>query len=124
MLKKVLHTGISVNDLDQTVARFKTLGFTIRNQFEKPDPKAKVVTVEKGEAAYELWQFQDTQHPHVQYIQNHIAFYSDDLPTDLAELERQGFKTVIPITDGMILRYAFVQDPSGATYEIATEKTQ
>ncbi len=122
MLKQVLHTGVRVDDLEKAVELYKRLGFSIRNQFDKPEPKAKVATVEKGEAAYELWQFEDAEHPQVKFIQNHIAIYSDDLQSDLKELEKQGFTIVIPVTDGVVLRYAFVQDPSGCTYEIATKK--
>ena len=122
MLKKVLHTGVRVDNLEKTVELYKSLGFTIRNEFEKPEPKAKVVTVEKDGAAYELWEFEDTGHPQVEFIQNHVAIYSDNLTADIKDLESLGYKVVIPITEGVILRYAFVRDPSGATYEIATEK--
>jgi lactoylglutathione lyase len=122
MLKKVLHTGIEVSDLVKTIALYETLGFEVINTFEKPEPKAHVATVRKGETAFELWQFEDKEHPQVQYIRSHIAFYSDDLAKDVQKLMASGYDLVIPITDGVVLRYAFVQDPSGACYEIATEK--
>ena len=92
------------------------------NKFHKPEPAAEVVTVQKGDTAFELWQFIDTKHPQVPYIRSHVAIYSDSLEEDIHQLEVQGFKIVIPITEGVILRYAFLQDPAGANYEIATEK--
>jgi catechol 2,3-dioxygenase-like lactoylglutathione lyase family enzyme len=123
MLSRVLHTGISVADLDNAIALYESLGFEITNRFEKPEPKARVATVHRGEAAFELWQFEDTTHPQVAFIRNHVAIYSDDLHADIKRLITDGYKLVIPITDGVVLRYAFVQDASGTCYEIATEKS-
>jgi catechol 2,3-dioxygenase-like lactoylglutathione lyase family enzyme len=54
MLSRVLHTGISVADLDNAIALYESLGFEITNRFEKPEPKARVATVHRGEAAFEL----------------------------------------------------------------------
>jgi len=123
MLKRILHTGVEVANLAETVALYKDLGFEVANEFEKPEPKAKVATVKKGDTAFELWQFEDRAHPQVAFIRNHVAVYSDDLENDVQAFIRRGYKLVIPVTDGVILRYAFVQDPAGACYEIATEKT-
>ena len=122
MLKQVLHTGVEVADLAKAIELYKSLGFELHRQFEKPEPKAQVATVKKGETAFELWQFEDKDHPQVAFIRNHIAIYSDNLEQDIKQLVADGYKLVIPITEGVILRYAFVQDPSGACYEIATEK--
>ena len=123
MLLRVLHTGIAVNDLDKAIELYESLGFSIVNRFEKPEPKAHVATVRQGEAAYELWQFEDREHPQVAYIKSHVAIYSDDLPGDIKKLTADGYTLVIPITEGVVLRYAFVQDVSGTCYEIATEKS-
>lgn len=123
MLTKVLHTGVRVEDVESATDLYVSLGFTIRNKFEKPEPKAQVITVEKDGAAFELWQFEDVDHPQVQFIQNHIALYSNDLTADVARFVNKGFKLVIPETDGVTLRYAFVQDSSGLTYEIGTDKS-
>lgn len=122
MLKRVLHTGASVADLDIAVALYKRLGFGVVNQFTKPEPKARVATVKHDETAFELWEFEDTTHPQVAFIRNHIAIYSDDLETDVGVLIAEGYKLVIPPTEGVIMRYAFVQDDAGCCYEIATQK--
>jgi catechol 2,3-dioxygenase-like lactoylglutathione lyase family enzyme len=122
MLKQILHTGVAVADLAKEVALYLKLGFEVANEFEKPEPKAKVATMKKGEAAFELWQFADHAHPQVAFIRNHIAIYSDDLENDVKQLVAEGYKLVIPITEGVVLRYAFVQDAVGACYEIATSK--
>jgi len=122
MLKHVLHTGVEVSDLAKAVALYENLGFEVINKFEKPEPKAHVATVKKDSTAFELWQFENKTHPFVAFIRNHIAFYSDDLEKDVNNLVNDGYNLVIPITEGVLLKYAFVQDPSGACYEIATEK--
>ena len=80
--------------------------------------------MKKGELCFELFKFEDTEHPWVLYIGSHIALYSDDIEADVADFVSRGYKLVIPINDGTLLRFAYVQDPSGAfCYEIATEKT-
>ena len=122
MLKHVLHTGVEVADLAKMISFYKGLGFEVSNQFEKPEPKAKVAILKRGDVAFELWQFEDSQHPQVRFIRNHIAFYSDDLEHDVQNLVQQGFRLVIPITEGVIMRYAFVQDAADSCFEIATEK--
>jgi len=123
MLKNVLHTGIEIADLAKSVELYKSLGFEVANEFNKPEPKAKVVIVKKDDMAFELWQFEDKMHPQVAFIRNHIAIYSDDLESDVQQLVDDGYKIVIPITEGTILRYTFVQDSAGTfCYEIATKK--
>lgn len=123
MLKSVLHTGIEVADLAKSIELYKSLGFELANEFVKPEPKAKVATVKKDDTAFELWQFEDKEHPQVAFIRSHVAIYSDDLENDVQQLIDSGYKVVIPVTEGVILRYAFVQDPASAfCYEIATKK--
>lgn len=122
MLKKVLHTGVEVADLTKAIELYKSLGFEVTKEFDKPEPKAKVAIVARGEASFELWQFEDKEHPQVAFIRNHVAIYSDDLENDVQRLVDSGHNLVIPVTEGVVLRYAFVQDAAGACYEIATEK--
>jgi catechol 2,3-dioxygenase-like lactoylglutathione lyase family enzyme len=47
MLARVLHTGIEVADLATAISLYTSLGFEVVNEFEKPEPKAKVATVKK-----------------------------------------------------------------------------
>jgi catechol 2,3-dioxygenase-like lactoylglutathione lyase family enzyme len=122
MLTTILHTGIAVADIDASIALYQSLGYELTKQFDKPEPAAKVASLKLGDVGIELWQFADMSHPQVEFIRNHVAIYSDDLAADVDMLVRQGYKLVIPITEGVILRYAFVQDPAGTCYEIATEK--
>jgi catechol 2,3-dioxygenase-like lactoylglutathione lyase family enzyme len=122
MLKKVLHSGMGVNNLEQAIQLFISVGFKKVKEFHKTEPDADVVVMSKGETAFELFQFDD-EHPHVEFIRNHVAFYSDAIEDDVAQLLKAGYKLTIPITEGVIFRYAYLQDASGTNYEIATEKT-
>ena len=124
MLKNILHTGIEVDDIKTAVKFYEGIGYTLVDQFAKPEPKAKVAVVRKNDSSFELWQFEDQDHPYVEFVRNHMAVYSDDIEKDVETLVRQrGYKLTIPITDGVRLRYAYVQGPNGQNYEIATEKS-
>lgn len=120
MLKKILHTGVEVADLAKAIELYKSLGFVVAKQFEKP--KTKIAIVTKGETTFELLQFEANNSPQVAFIRNHVAFASDDLENDVQQFIDSGYKLVIPITEGTLVRYAYLQDAAGACYEIATEK--
>ena len=79
--------------------------------------------IARGDTTLELFEFHNPEHPQVEYIKSHIAIYSDDIENDVNTLIQQGYKLTIPITEGMVLKFAYVQDATGTNYEIATEKT-
>jgi catechol 2,3-dioxygenase-like lactoylglutathione lyase family enzyme len=122
MLKRILHTGLAVPDLDKALEFYHTLGFETTKLFNKSDIDADVALVTRGETAFELFEFHNPAHPQVEFIRHHVAIYSDDLEADINALTDQGCKLTIPITDGVIFRFAYVQDASGTNYEIATDK--
>ncbi|HUY85204.1 MAG TPA: VOC family protein [Candidatus Dormibacteraeota bacterium] len=123
MLKKILHTGLAVNDLEGMIKLYESLGFEVIKRFHKSDINADVVMVTKGETTFELFEFHDQDHPQVEFIRNHVAIYSDSIEEDVNALLKQGYRLTIPITEGVVFRFAFLQDKAGANYEIATEKT-
>lgn len=123
MLKRLLHTGLAVPELDAAIKLYESLGFTNVKRFHKPDLDADVAMVSRGEATYELFEFHNPEHPQVEFIRNHIAIYSDSIEADVEALLNQGYKLTIPITEGIVFRFAYVQDKAGTNYEIATEKT-
>lgn len=100
MLKRVLHTGVAVDDLEKAVQLYESLGFLVHNRFEKPEPRAQVATVKKGDVAFELWQFAEPAHPLVAFIRNHVALYSDDLEADLDALAAAGLHPRYPCYRG------------------------
>ena len=123
MLKYILHTGLAVPDLEQAIAMYQELGFKAAKRFHKPDLAADVAMMTKDDTTFELFEFHDPDHPQVKFIRNHIAIYSDALQEDIATLSQKGYKVTIPITEGIVFRFAYVQDAIGTNYEIATDKT-
>lgn len=123
MLKRVLHTGLAVPNLPDAIQLYRSLGFEVVKEFHKPDLKADVAMVAKDETTFELFEFSDPGHPQVQFIRNHIAIYSDNLEEDIDMLIGKGYTLTIPITEGIVFRFAYVQDDSGTNYEIATDKS-
>ncbi len=122
MLRRILHTGIAVPNLGDSIKLYESLGFKVVKEFHKPDIDANVVYVVKDGTTFELFQFNNPGHPQFEFIRNHIAIYSDSIEEDVQALIDKGYKLTIPIIDGMVLRFAYVQDSVGINYEIATEK--
>jgi catechol 2,3-dioxygenase-like lactoylglutathione lyase family enzyme len=123
MLKKVLHTGLAVPNLESSIKMYESLDFKLDKKFHKPDIDADVAIVMRHETAFELFEFHNQNHPQVEFIRNHIAIYSDAIEEDINKLLGQGYQLTIKITEGVIFRFAYLQDQSGTNYEIATEKT-
>ncbi len=122
MLKRILHTGLAVPNLQDAIKMYGSLGFQATKEFHKADLDADVAMVTKGETTFELFQFNNPDHPQVVFIRNHIAIYSDSIEEDVKTLLENGYRLTIPITEGMVFRFAYVQDSVGCNYEIATEK--
>ncbi len=119
MIGKFLHVGFEVDNLEQSIAFYNKLGFEVKKQFDKPEPKAKAAHITNTDGTtFELWQFIDKNHPQVKYVRQHIAVESDNLESDIQELVNSGCELVIPITKGVTLTYAFVKDPSGNYIEV------
>lgn len=123
MIKKFWHTGVTVKDLDKAIAEYELLGFKVTKRFEKPEPHANAAIVEHHNgSSLELWEWLDTTHPQVEYIKSHLAFMSDNLEEDIEKLVKEGCEVVIPKTEGVLVLYSYVRDPSGNYVEIAQEK--
>lgn len=123
MLTHLLHNGLTVPDLERSKKFYGSLGFEVIKEFHKSDINADVAMVQKGDTTLELFEFHGSDNPQVEFIRNHIAFYSDSLEDDVEALVNAGYKITIPITEGMVFRFAYVQDEVGTNYELATQKT-
>jgi catechol 2,3-dioxygenase-like lactoylglutathione lyase family enzyme len=77
MLKRILHTGVAVPDLEAAIKFYELLGFQEVKRFHKPEPDMDVVMVQRGEIVFELFVFNDLEHPHIPIIRNHVAIYSE-----------------------------------------------
>jgi predicted enzyme related to lactoylglutathione lyase len=123
MIKKFWHAGVTVKDLEKAIAQYELLGFKLTKRFEKPEPHANAAIVEhQNGSALELWEWIDINHPQIQFIKSHLSFISDDLDEDIDKLVKQGCEVVIPKTEGVLVLYSYVRDPSGNYIEIAQER--
>ncbi|MFI5270587.1 MAG: VOC family protein [Candidatus Saccharimonadales bacterium] len=123
MIKKFWHVGLTVKNLDEAITQYALLGFTVSKRFEKPEPHGYAAIVDHPNgSSLELWQWIDTVHPQVEYIKKHLAFISDNIEEDIEKLVAQGCEVVIPKTEGVLVFYSYVRDPSGNYIEIAQDK--
>jgi catechol 2,3-dioxygenase-like lactoylglutathione lyase family enzyme len=120
MIKHLHHIGLSVKNLDQSIKFYEVLGWKVVMRLEKSTLGAKAVFLSKAnETNLELWHFKNKRHKVVPIIKNHTAFQTDSLATDLKFFTENGFKIVIPITNGtFVKRYAFVQDKQNNSIEL------
>lgn len=102
MLKKVDHIGIAVEDLQQSVALYKTLTGKDPDHFEEvPEQKVKTAFFSVGESHLELLQATDPESPIAKYIAkqgrggiHHICVQVEDIHLKLAELKEAGVRLI------------------------------
>jgi catechol 2,3-dioxygenase-like lactoylglutathione lyase family enzyme len=124
MIKKFWHAGVTVPDLNQAIEEYELLGFKLIERFDNTTPKAVAAHMEHADGSgVELWQWEDKDHPQVEFIKSHLAFESDSSEKDVARLIEQGCEVVIPRTEAETVTFTFVRDPSGNYIEIAEKKT-
>lgn len=121
MIKKFWHVGFSVNNLDNAIAQYESLGFKLVQRFEKTQPKSLAAHMNHPNGSgIEMFQFIDKNHPQVEFIKQHIAFISNNIEEDLKILESQGCQVVIPVTAGVtVKKFSFIRDPNEQYIELA-----
>lgn len=118
MIKRLHHTAIQVEDLEESIKFYESIGFKVVKEFEKDEPKSKAAFIENG-TLLELWQFENENDPQTQIIKKHIGLETDDLERDLRDFQQNGYEIVIPITKGVTIKqFAFVKDKNGNYFEL------
>lgn len=117
MITKFLHHGMKVNNLDESLEFYTSIGFKVIKRFKRDDLYATAAHVSSDGGVLELWQF-DEPHPQHEYIAKHAALETDDLVKEVEIFKHNGYKEVIPITQGKTLKYAFLQDEQGNCIEL------
>jgi catechol 2,3-dioxygenase-like lactoylglutathione lyase family enzyme len=123
---KFVHTGISVYDLDRSVAWYtKKLGFQEIKRFEKPDLEIKGAALKCGDCILEILQ-PDTP----QLIlggentlagslrktgNNHFAISVDDAKSLFSEFKEKEINLVSDLQDN---KFFFCRDPDGTLIEV------
>ena len=119
MIRKLLHTRMRVNDMDETIRFYRDiLGLSVSERKKSPrGSELAFLKVPNSEEEIELCSFPASGKVEVQEDLVHLAFEVDDLDDMMTYLKEKG----IPITDGPTTtssgnRFCFIDAPD--RYEI------
>jgi methylmalonyl-CoA/ethylmalonyl-CoA epimerase len=125
---KFHHAGISVPDLEATIAWYKTmLGFELERRDSLPPLKAKVAFLRRGDLAFEVFEVpgaaplpEDRRVPNKDLLTHgnkHIAFAVKDVRATVDVLKERGADIVfvLDIGGGTV---SFIRDNSGNLIEL------
>lgn len=131
----VHHTGITVSDLDRSVAFYERLGFEVAERIEEegeevergvgvPGAKLRVATLEGPNSRLELIEYLKPSngpapHPNNGIGAAHVCLEVEDVDAAVAELREQGIEFLTePITHEAGIRWVYAKDPDGITAEL------
>ena len=131
----VHHTGITVSDLDRSVAFYERLGFEVAARIEEegeevergvgvPGAKLRVAMLEGPNSRLELIQYLQPSngpapHPNNGIGAAHVCIEVDDVDAAVAELREQGIEFLTdPITHEAGIRWVYAKDTDGITAEL------
>ncbi len=117
MITQLHHFGMMTDDLEKSVAAYKSFGFTLFREFTKPGMKGAMLL--KDNAGVEFFEFEDPAGELEQMIKRHVAFASDDLEGDVQQYLDHGYELAIPIGKGTVAkRFAYLKDTAGNYIEL------
>lgn len=116
------HIAIPAKNLKASIAFYQALGFSVEQQYHKPDSELHITRVSLGkDFVLELMSDPETKNmsfDHQPELQ-HIGIAVNNLEQTMVKLQEIGAVILKPITDGVaVKRYAFVADPSGFPVEL------
>lgn len=123
---KVQHVGISVSDLDRSVAWYVShFGFEETKRFEKPELEIKGAALALGDCGLEILapyapvSATKTDDTLVHALRatgaNHMALAVDDVAACYRKFVAEGVEMISELLDG---RFFFCRDPDGTVLEI------
>ena len=129
-LKRVDHVGIAVENLDESVKFYESLGFKASGYEVVAEQKVKVAFLPCGDSELELLESTEPDGPIARFIEKngpgiqHIAIRVDDIDKALEELKEKGVRLIdqTPRYGAGNARIAFVHPK--ATGGVLLELTQ
>ncbi|OGL30427.1 hypothetical protein A3F37_00945 [Candidatus Saccharibacteria bacterium RIFCSPHIGHO2_12_FULL_41_12] len=120
MIKGLHHIGFQVDDLEEAVLYYKSLGFNEINRFEYEEVEFQGVMMKAAEYGnIEFFKFNNPNHEMVGKIKSHSAFETDDIETDIQSFLDRGYELAIPIASGKIVKKrGYVKDAYGNFIEL------
>lgn len=116
------HLAIPVKDLEKSKKFYEKLGFKVFNSWEKLNQQLRALWMQdksgyKIELIYHPTN-KDFDFPKITEVQ-HLGIVVTDLKEKLRDLQKEGIKTVVPITKGVsVKQFAFIKDPNGFPIEL------
>ena len=124
-VRKLLHTRLRVNDLEQTLRFYRdVLGLEVVERHDSPrGSRLAFLKAAGSEELIEVCSYPASGPVEVQPDLVHLAFEVDDLDATIAELSTHG----VPITDGPTTsssgsRFAFIDAPERYEIELIERK--
>ena len=125
------HVAVVVADLDEALARYRTLGFSGSERFVLAEQAVEVATLRSGTGWIELVRPTDPDGPIARYLakrgegMHHVAYAVPDLVVALKSLEAAGIRLIdaVPRTGAHGWRIAFIHPEScgGVLTELVQE---
>jgi catechol 2,3-dioxygenase-like lactoylglutathione lyase family enzyme len=131
----VHHTGLTVSNLDRSIAFYEQLGFEVVARIEEEGEeveqgtgvrgaKLRVAMLEGPSSRLELIEYQrpgagPAAHPNNGIGAAHVCLEVDDVDAAVAELRERGIPFLSdPITHESGIRWVYAKDPDGITAEL------
>jgi glyoxylase I family protein len=121
----VHHVGVTVTDLERSLAFYEGLGFRRVATFGPPDGSRAIVQLALGDGMVELFSYRDGAARMARSADpvaglKHIGLSTADVRATLAELEAAGLVGAgIPVNEtGTGITTAFFEDPDGTSIEL------
>lgn len=112
MIKGLHHVGFQVDNLEESIKYYESLGFSEVSRFEYEEAEFQGVMLKALEYGnIELFKFNNPDHELVEKIKHHTAFETDDMEADIQSFLDQGCEVAMPLAEGKIVkRRVYIKD--------------
>lgn len=131
MIGPVHHIGIAVKDLTTALDTYRSLGLTTEYVEDLPERGVRVAFLRAGPVYLELVEPLDSQGTVAKFLDHrgeglhHVAFRTEDIATELVDLERAGFEPVDRVpragSHGRLVAFLRPQSAHGVLIELVQE---
>lgn len=131
MIGPAHHVGIAVKDLDKAIQRYQLLGLRMDYTEDIPASGVRVAFLSAGGVPIELVAALDPKGTVARFLEtrgeglHHVAFSTEDIVAELAQMEEQGFELVdrVPRAGSRGRKVAFLHPRSahGVLIELVQE---
>lgn len=130
MLHKIDHVGIAVTDLEQAIATYEALGFTLTGRDRVDSQGVETAFFQIGESSIELIAATEPSSPIAKFLEKNggkgglqqLAITVTDIEAELARLKAAGFtlinETPVPGAHGSLVAFVHPKGTEGVLLEL------